>query len=481
MAPISDPASFRDPDSAVFHADGLVLRGLSERAAADWKQLAASDFFPALVAEGKVVATEPHDGSAPPAPRGGEWVQVLRHERVPVLSYPYEWPFAMLRDAATVQLDVLIAALGEGMSTKDGTAYNVQFVGSRPVFIDIGSFEPVHGPWPGYHQFCRTQLFPLLVQAHLGVPFQPFLRGSVDGLRPSDVAGMFRGVSRFRKGVLRNVALHSMLERRVTSSAQDVQKQLSGSGFGADLAKAVAGNLRKLVRGLDVEKRASTWSDYRDTCSYSDDDAAAKRRFVEAALTAERAGLVLDLGANDGEYSLLAAEHADHVVAVDGDEAVVDRLYRRLRAEGRDDVLPLVMDLTDPSGGLGWRNRERAPFVDRVAPDLTLALALVHHLAVGANIPLPQVVAWLTGFAARGGRLVVEFVHPDDPMVQRLLADKPPGLFDDYRRDAFEALLAERCTVERTETLPSGTRTLYLVRPASTASPASPARPEGDR
>jgi hypothetical protein len=148
------------------------------------------------------------------------------------------------------------------------------------------------------------------------------------------------------------------------------------------------------------------------------------------------------------------------VVAVDGDEAVVDRLYRRLRADGRENVLPLVMDLVDPSGGLGWCNRERAPFAERVRPDLVLALALVHHLAIGANVPLPQVLDWLAAF---GGRLVVELVHVEDPMVVRLLANKPPGLFDDYGRSAFEALLAERFTVERTETLPGGTRTLYLV------------------
>lgn len=461
MGATTEPASFRDPDSTVFHADGLILRALSARAAEDWARLEATAFFPRLVEAGQVVATDVYDGDAPPpSPRGMPWAQVLRHERVPVVSYPYEWPFAMLRDAATLQLDVLAAALDEGMSLKDGTAYNVQFFGTRPVFVDVGSFEPAHGPWPGYRQFCQTQLFPLLVQAHLGLPYQPLLRGSLEGLRAADVSGMFRGLSRLRRGVLRNVTLHGLLEKRVTSSAEGVKESLSSAGFGTDLAKAVAANLRKLVRRLEVGKRASTWSDYRDTCSYSAADVAAKQRFVREVLEDDQPHVVLDLGANDGAYSLLAAEHADYVVAVDGDEAVVDRLYRRLRADGRENVLPLVMDLVDPSGGLGWRNRERAPFADRVRPDLVLALALVHHLAIGANVPLPQVVDWLGDF---GCRAVVELVHVEDPMVARLLADKPPGLFDDYRRDAFEALLADRFTIGRRETLPGGTRTLYVV------------------
>jgi SAM-dependent methyltransferase len=464
-AATSEPASFRDPDSAVFYADGEILRGLSERAAQDWSRLEKTSFFRELVASGKVVATEAYevggDGEAPLSPRGAPWAKVLKHQRVPVISYPYEWPFAMLRAAAALQLDVLSAALGEGMSMKDGTAYNVQFLGARPVFVDIGSFEDAHGPWPGYRQFCQTQLFPLLVQAHLGVPYQPFLRGSVEGLRASDVSGMFRGLARFRKGVLRNVTLHSLLEQKVKTSSEGVKESVTKAGYGTELAKAVARNLRKLVVGLDVGKRASTWSDYRDTCSYSDADAEAKQVFVRAVLQERTPGVVLDLGANDGAYSLLAAEHADYVVAVDGDEAVIDAFYRRVQAEGRENVLPLVMDLVDPSGGLGWRNHERAPFVERVAPDLTMALALVHHLAIGANVPMPQVLDWLAGF---GGRLIVEFVHVGDPMVTRLLANKPPHLFDDYNQEAFEKLLGERFVVDRSETLPGGTRTLYLVQ-----------------
>jgi SAM-dependent methyltransferase len=457
-----EPGSFRDPDSAVFTADGKVRRGLSGRAADDYERLSGTSFFPRLVGSGQIVRTAVHEGDAPLSPRGAPWTRVLEHERVPVVSYPYEWPFAMMREAASLQLEVLVAALGEGISLKDGTAYNVQFFGSRPTFIDVGSFEPASGPWPGYRQFCQTMLFPLMVQAHLGVPFQPLLRGSIDGLTPSQVAGMFSGLRRFRKGVVRNVTLHSVLERRVTTASEQVKSDLKESGFSADLAKATAKNLAKLVSGLEVARRGSTWSDYRDTCSYSDAGAEAKQAFVRSAIAGGDAGLVLDLGANDGVYSLLAAEQADYVVAVDGDEMVIDRLYRRLRAERNENVLPLVINLVDPSGGIGWRNRERAAFADRVRPDVTLALALVHHLAIAANVPLPEVVSWLRSF---GGRLVVEFVHVDDVQVQRLLANKPAGLFDDYRREAFEALLAEQFLVHEQQSLPGGTRTLYLAEP----------------
>jgi SAM-dependent methyltransferase len=457
-----EPGSFRDPGSAVFTVGDKVLRGLSGPSAADYDRLTGTSFFPRLMAAGRIVGTTDYQGEAPPSPRGDPWVRILEHERVPVVSYPYEWPFAMLREAAALHLDVVAAALDENMSLKDGTAYNVQFFGSRPTFIDVGSFEPASGPWPGYRQFCQTMLFPLMIQAYLGTPFQPLLRGAVDGLKPSDVAGMFTGLRRLRKGVLRNVTLHSMLERRVSTGSEQVKTELRASGFSTDVAKATVKNLAKLVGGLDVPRRSSTWSDYRDTCSYTDADAEAKRGFVRSALATGESGLVLDLGANDGAYSQLAAEQADYVVAVDSDEMVIDALYRRLRSDGSDNILPLVMNLVDPSGGIGWRNRERAPFHERVHPDVVLALALVHHVAIAANVPLPEVVSWLRSF---GGRVVVEFVHPDDVQVRRLLANKAAGLFDDYQRGAFERLLAEQFLVHEQQRLPNGTRTLYLAEP----------------
>ena len=465
-----EPASFRDPDSAVFYLDDLVLRGLSEHAAADWGRLAATAFFGRLVDEGRVVGTRLFVGDTPPSPRGEEWAAVLQHDRVPFISYPYEWPFGMLRDAAALHLEVLLAALDEGFSTKDGSAYNVQFTGVRPVFIDVGSFEPSTGPWPGYRQFCQTFLFPLLLQSHLGIAFQPYLRGSVDGLLPGDVAAMFSGRRKWKKGVLRNVVLHGTLDRRAQSGrkerpgSEEVKSELRSAGFGVELAKATTGKLLKLVRGLEIKRRGSVWSDYRDTCSYTDADADAKRAFVESVLSDGTARTVLDLGANDGAYSLIAAAHADRVIAVDADEAVIDALYARLRRESVPNVLPLVMNLVDPSPAIGWRNAERPSFAARARADVVLALALVHHLAIGANIPLPQVVEWLRCFDAR---TVVEFVHPPDPMVQRLLANKPAGLFGDYGIDAFDALLARHFEILRSEVLPGGTRTLYLLDPRS--------------
>lgn len=455
----AEPGSFRDPANQVhYDADGQVLRTLRGDAVADWQALAATDFFDRMTGDGAICPTE--------RVAGGDAEVTLRHERIPFISYPYEWTFSMLRDATLLHLDLLLAALAERITTKDGSAYNLQFRGSEPTFIDIGSFERLREaePWAGYRQFCQTMLYPLLLTAHLGVPFQPWLRAQIDGIEPSQLRPLFQGTRRFRAGVLRHVHLHDALQRRFgATSAGQMREEMKAAGYSSELVVATVRGLRRLVGKLDWRHPDTHWGEYRETCSYSEGDRTAKRAFVEAALAGvPELGLVLDLGANDGEYSRLAAGHARQVVAVEGDHAVTDTLYRQLRDGGPRNVLPLVMDLADPSPGTGWRGVERAPFAARAEADVVLALALVHHLAIGRNVPLPEVVASL---AELGDRLVVEFVDPSDPMAERLLANKPAGLFGDYHRDAFERVLAERFTIARREELPSGTRTLYFGVP----------------
>ena len=459
-----EPGSFRDPATTVFYVGERVLRGLDARGAAEWAGLSATTFFPKLIDDGKAVATRAVESGELPSVDVGGWALVLEHDRIPFISYPYEWTFEMLRDAAVLHLEVLLAALGDGVTMKDGYAFNVQWRGASPVFIDIGSFERLGGggPWVGYRQFCQTFLYPLLLQAHLDIPFQRFLRGHLDGLEPHDMRQLFSGLRRFRKGVFRHVYLHSVMEARTTKGTEAVKQELRDAGFGAELTKATVTKLLKLVRRLRSKRSTSGWASYRGTCSYTDEDREAKQRFVRHALEARPRHLVWDLGANDGAYSRLAAEHADQVVAVDSDDVVVDALYRSLREDGPDNVLPLVMDLVDPSPGRGWRGVERRAFTDRGRPDMVLGLALVHHLALAANVPLAEVVDWLCSL---GATLVVEFVEPHDPMAERLLANKPPGLFADYRIEVFQQLLDKAFTVERRETLPSGSRTLYLAHP----------------
>jgi SAM-dependent methyltransferase len=456
-----EPGSFRDPDSRVFYAGDAVYRALSTDGLDDYRALREAR----LLEDPRIVATElVHDAPELGARLVKETAGVLRHERIPFVSYPYEWTFSMLKDAALLQLDLLLAALERDLVLKDSTPYNVQFRGARALFVDVGSFERLRPgePWAGYRQFCMLYLYPLLLQALKGVRFQPWLRGSLEGITATEMRGLMSARDRFRRGVPTHVFLHARLERRYADRGGEVREDLRRAGFRKALIVANVRKLRALVQRLHWDPPAGVWTAYGARNSYSDADVARKEDFVRDAARACSPRLVWDIGANNGRYSRLAAEHARTVVAIDADQGPLELLYRELRDEGDERILPLTIDLADPSPGLGWRGLERGALAVRGRPDLVLALALVHHLTISANVPVREVVDWL---AELGSALVVEFPTREDPMVKKLLARKREGLHPDYELGHFERCLAEAFTIDRSERLGSGTRVLFLARP----------------
>ena len=460
-----DPGSFRDPDSRVFLTADGVYRLLSERGRDDWLKLREASVFAEATAGGTLVATQAVERDAVPELGGLACAAVLHHERVPFISYPYEWTFGMLRDAALLQLDLLERALADSLMLKDSSPYNVQWRGAAPVFVDVGSFEPLREgePWVGYRQFCMLFLSPLMLQSYRGVAFQPWLRGSLEGITPADAARLLSARDRLRRGVLTNVVLHARLERRYSGvEGRAVKGELRSAGFSTDVIRASVRRMRKLVGRLSWEPGASAWTGYGEADGYTDPDREAKAAFVREAGGRRRRRLAWDLGANDGDYSRIAAATSDCVVAMDADAPTVELLYRRLREEGEQRILPLVVDVCDPSHGLGWRGRERLPLEDRGRPELTLCLALVHHLAITRNVPLAEIVDWLAGL---GGELVLEFPTREDPMVQRLLAAKRDGAHEDYKLDHLERLVEAAFAIRRREVLPSGTWVLLEASP----------------
>jgi SAM-dependent methyltransferase len=456
-----EPGSFRDPESRVFYAGDDVFRALSKDGLSDFEALQATG----LLDDERVVRTQrAQDIAALQGLLVHEPAGVLRHERIPFVSYPYEWTFSMLKEAALVQLDLLLEAVGHDLVLKDSTPYNVQFKGAKPVFVDIGSFERLREgePWVGYRQFCMLYLYPLLLQATKGVPFQPWLRGSIDGITPTEMRALMSFRDRFRRGLFTNVFLHARLEQRYADRANQVKADVKRVGFKKEMLVANVRKMRKLVERLSWEPPEGVWTAYGERNSYTDADHARKDEFVREVATSREWPLVWDIGANNGRYSRIAAEGARTVVAVDADQGPVELLHRDLVKEGDERILTLTMNLADPSPGLGWRGLERKSLPDRGTPDLVLALALIHHVAISANVPVKEFLDWL---ASLGSALVIEFPTRDDPMVQKLLAPKREGLHPDYELDFFERALNDAFDVERSERLASGTRVLYFARP----------------
>jgi hypothetical protein len=457
----AEPGSFRDQHSRVFYDDaGDVFRLLSETGLHDWRALASSSLYSRYSSTGRLVASELIDGHK--AQRNG-WSAVLRHERIAFVSYPYEWSFSMLRDAALLELDLVLDGLDDGLILKDASPYNVQWSGAQPVFIYIGSFERIRAgePWAGYRQFCMLFLYPLLLEAYRGIPFQPWLRGSLEGVEPAVCRRLLSTRDLFRRGVFMHVVLHQRLERRHGKRGGTMRQDLEAAGFRIDLIRANVARLRKRVAGLKGSTATSEWSDYGVANTYSDEEARHKASVVETTAQALKPRLVWDLGCNEGRYARVAAKHAGYTVAIDSDHTTVDRLYCQLAAESNRSVLPLVGDVADPSPGLGWLNAERTPLVERGRPELTLCLALVHHLAITRNIPVRSFLDWLRSL---GSVVLIEFPAEHDAMVRRLLDAKRPGEHNDYTRANFEKLLSDLFTVESTVVL-SPSRTIYRARP----------------
>lgn len=410
---VFDPGSFRDPSSRVLHQGDRVLRALSETGLADWRALASSPRLDEWMSSGRLIEThEVSEGSA----------TLLEHSRIPFWSYPYEWSFSMLRDAALLQLDLLEEALESGLTLKDATPYNVQFRGSTPVFVDIGSFAPYEQgePWLGYRQFCRQFLYPLLLRAHADVPFQPMLRGSLDGIPAATARQFLRGRRSLRPGALTDVALQARAERSLGGSDRNVRSELSSAGMNAQIILGNVRRLKKVITKTTWSPGTSTWSEYAG-CGHVATQRTPKEAFVRKVAAQRHRRLVWDLGANDAHFSVAVAGDADTVVAIDGDEETIEAVYRRLKESGPANVLPLVVNLSDPSPGLGWRGAERAPLDGRDRPDLVLMLAVVHHMVIGSNLPLASVIDWL---ASLGAEAVFEWVPLEDPMSQRLTANK---------------------------------------------------------
>jgi len=456
--------SFRDRDGRVYHFQGRVFRGLSASALDSYRQLTQKAFYTKLAESGKVIGTRevlPEQNPLPDDVKAA-WAGFLEHDPVPVISYPYEWTFSMLKAAAALQLHLVERAVSNGFTLKDATPYNIQFVGRKPVFIDIPSFEPLREgePWSGYRQFCEMFLFPLFLQAYKGCNFQPFMRASIDGVNVQAAAALFGFRDRFRKGVISHVWLQSKLDRRFGGSSENVRSSLKSAGFNRELILVNVRKLQKLVKKLEWQAQGSEWGDYTEFHNYSDEDHARKEEFIRDAITAECPDTVWDIGCNTGQFSRIAAANCGQVVATDIDHVAVERLF--LDPNTPINILPLLQNVADPSPSWGWRNRERSDLQTRSRPDLVLCLALIHHVVITANIPLAEFVDWLAGLT---DKLVIEYVSRKDDKVQTLLRNKQDK-YQDYTRESLETNLKRHFEICQQQEVNNGDRMLYrCVKP----------------
>lgn len=447
--------SFRDRAGCVFSRQGVLFRQVNHVYRETFDRLGTSGLYSALVGQGLLV---PHEETDEPPVDPALGYKVIRPRAIPFISYPYEWCFSQLKAAALATLAIQKAALDRGMSLKDASAFNVQFLDGKPIFIDTLSFEAhLEGrPWIAYGQFCRHFLAPLLLMSHGHAGLGLLSRIHLDGVPLNLASSLLPLRTRFRFSSLVHIHLHAWMQSRAAS------RPASARLPGRNALRGLIDSLEGAVSGLSLRQSHSTWSGYYGDTNYSERAFAGKRDLVGRLL--ERTGAsgpsrsVWDLGANTGAFSRLAAARGNRVLSFDQDPIAVEANYREAVRNGEKDILPLVMDLTNPTPGTGWENTERMSLSERGPADVVLALALIHHLAIGNNLPFGRIA----GFLSRLGRFVlVEFVPPEDSQVRRLLATRRDGI-PGYGRDAFEAAFRAHFTlIERADIEDTG-RSLYL-------------------
>ncbi|HEY4798422.1 MAG TPA: SAM-dependent methyltransferase, partial [Bacteroidia bacterium] len=384
--------------------------------------------------------------------------KVIKPQAIPFISYPYEWCFSQLKDAALLTLKIQKTALQHGMILKDASAYNIQFIGSTPIFIDTLSFERyIEGsPWIAYKQFCQHFLAPLVLMSYRSAELSGLLIKYIDGIPLTLASSLLPSKAILNSGISTHIFLHSKLQSRHSqhNKAKKTQAQLSKNRL-----FALIEHIKDCVEGLQLKTDKSNWVKYDNDNTYSPTATEQKEKAITGWLETCKPKTIWDMGCNTGRFSLLSSQKADLVIAMDSDHGCIESLYGNLRKGDTANILPLVQDLSNPSPAIGWNNAERKTISERGYPDIILALALIHHLRIGNNVPFSRIAEY---FCALTSLLIIEFVPQEDIRVQQMLSGRE-NIFQDYTQENFIAAFEQFYTIQQSRPIHDSKRTLFLM------------------
>lgn len=456
-----EESSFRDRSGAIYYAGDTVLRLVGDSYASSYDQLLQSGLYKTLTENGSLIHHEELPADQWPTEQllGQPLHTVLQVPRIPFISYPYEWSFGQLKAAALLTLQIQLTALAHGMTLKDASAYNIQFWKGKPVFIDTLSFEPYQEgkPWAAYRQFCTHFLAPLALISKVSIDMRRFSQLYIDGI-PLDLASkLLLKKTRFSPFFQMHIHYHAKLETRYSGDVQASQK--IKFNLSKNKLVAIINHLQSGINSLNLTISKTEWSDYYSQFSYSDASIEHKKVLVGEWTKELAPQHTWDLGCNTGLFSEIVQPYSGQVTSFDIDYLAIEKFYQTLKTKSYMNVLPLVLDLSNPTPAIGWANQERKAFRDRGGVDLILALALIHHLSIGNNVPFVQVAEL---FSALAKHLIIEFVPKHDSQSQRLLVTKE-DVFNDYNQNDFEAAFEQYFVIRKRQAITGTERTLYLM------------------
>jgi len=446
------PASYRDTSGFVFTHEGDVYRHVNPGYETQYEKLMTNGLYDELVKKGRLIA---HCEITDLEKFGFKDGKVLLPQQVPFISYPYEWSFDMWKDAALLTLKIAMASLKKDMMLKDATPFNIQFYKGKPVFIDTLSFEHYEEgkPWIAYHQFSECFLAPLLLMHYCHPDTNKLFAVYPNGIPIDVLVNLLPKRSKWNMGTFLHVHLQAKF------SGKQKQKPARENNFSRQKLELLLKGLESFVQKLSLKKVKTTWDDYYTDTILGDDYLAAKTTLVRSFCNFIDYKTVIDLGANDGHFSLLFNEDKQ-VIATDADPNCINELYLNLKKENKTNILPLVNNLTTPSPAIGWNNTERDSITGRLKADLVLALALIHHLAIANNVPLQLIADWLQPM---GEHLIIEFVPKSDEKIKLLLQNRK-DIFDDYSLENFRSIFAQKYQIVKEEKAGNTNRVLFLMK-----------------
>lgn len=455
VSPAKLKSSFRDPSGFLFEYHGSLYRFVSHAYREQYDLLVSSGLAESLIEEGLLV---PHREVSITTNFDDAPYKVIEPERIPFICFPQEWSFSQYKDAALLTLKIMERSLDRGMILKDATAYNVQFVGSRPIFIDTLSFERYEDglPWVAYRQFCQHFLAPLTLMAKSDISLGRLMGIWIDGV-PLELASRILPTSSwFSLASLIHIHMHARSQKRyaATHERPSPSKKLTKHAL-----LALIDSLRSAVLSLSWNPAGTEWAEYYDNTNYSDESFASKARIIKGWVSELKPKVVWDLGANTGVFSEIATAAGAYTLSFDIDPAAVEKNYRKAREQSSQNMLPLVLDLTNPTPSYGWGEQERGSIASRANADCIFALALIHHLCISNNLPFSEVSDY---FSSLGRYLIIEFVPKADSQVKRLLSTRE-DIFPEYDELHFEVEFSRNFKVLKKERIPGTERTLFLL------------------
>jgi len=449
-------ASFRDPAGFVFSENGSIYRQINKSYIEKYNLLLESGLFEKLTKDELLVN---HEEIGLEFAKTEDAALIIKPAIIPFVSYPYEWCFSQYKDAALATLNIHKLALNHNMVLKDASSYNIQFYNGRPILIDTLSFETYQegSPWLAYGQFCRHFLAPLFLMAYKDYRLSALMKVYIDGI-PLDLAShLLRGKGGL--SVYQHIHLHAAAVTKHSGSASNTHGKKRVAKISKFAHIALIESLIRIIERLKLPRTKTEWGEYYLTTNYTDKASISKREILSSMLCLAKAKSIWDLGANDGTYSRLAASTNAQTIAFDLDHMAIEKNYNFIKNNSIKNLLPLILDLNNPSPNIGFANKERVAISERQRPDLIIMLAVIHHMVISNNVPMPALAEWL---ASISGNLIIEFVPKEDSQVKRLLETRD-DIFVEYHETGFEKAFSQHFRIVAKQKIDETCRTLYFM------------------